>query len=138
MIKFGPHTDGYYDTENQLPAYLAQKAQAYLKKDSEEKDNMDKEAFLRRRERMRAHFLSAVRGLPEERTPLKSTCTGTLERDAYRIEKIIYESLPRFYVTANLYVPKGLTQATPGILFVCGHARAAKADPLYQKVCIDL
>ena len=27
------------------------------------------------------------------------------DREGYRIEKIVYESLPGFYVTANVYVP---------------------------------
>jgi hypothetical protein len=42
----------------------------------------------------------------DQRPPLNVTVTGVVERPAYRIEKLHYESLPNLYVTANLYVPK--------------------------------
>jgi hypothetical protein len=42
-----------------------------------------------------------------KRTPLKAQITGRLERDAYRFEKIVFQSLPGLYVTGNFYVPKG-------------------------------
>ncbi|OYT29697.1 MAG: hypothetical protein B6U94_07480 [Thermofilum sp. ex4484_79] len=41
-------------------------------------------------------------------------------------------------MTGLLYVPERVRGETPGVLFVYGHARPAKAYPLYQKVCIDL
>ena len=139
MITFGPYTDGYYDTENQLPAYLGKKAEAYFAQEDAEKRSLgDREAFERRRARIRAHFLDALGGLPEEKTPLQPVCVGTVEREGYRIEKIVFQSQPRFYVTSNLYVPTGLTQKAPAVLFVCGHAEAAKGCDLYQKVCLDL
>jgi dienelactone hydrolase len=62
----------------------------------------------------------------EERTPPKVTVTGVLEREGYRIEKLHYEALPGFGLTANLYVPEGLTEPAPGVLYVCGHAADQK------------
>src|SRR5436305_8450723 len=44
-------------------------------------------------------------GLPE-RTPLAVRTTGAFERARYRVEKLVYESRPGFFVTANLYLPK--------------------------------
>src|SRR6185312_6466726 len=44
-------------------------------------------------------------GGPFERTPLNARVTGAVERPGYRIEKLVFESRPRLYVTANLYVP---------------------------------
>ncbi len=41
-----------------------------------------------------------------QRTPLNPRITGVLQRDGYRIEKLIYESRPGFLVTANLYLPE--------------------------------
>lgn len=32
--------------------------------------------------------------------------TGVIEKDSYIIKKVIYQSLPNFYVTSNLYLPK--------------------------------
>jgi len=57
-----------------------------------------------------------------KRTPLKAQITGSLERDAYRIEKIVFQSLPGLYVTGNFYVPKGAAKALPTILYLCGHS----------------
>jgi len=56
------------------------------------------------------------------RTPLKPKITGVLERETYRIEKVVFQSLPGLYVTGNLYVPKHSTKPLPTILYLCGHA----------------
>jgi dienelactone hydrolase len=56
-----------------------------------------------------------------ERPPVPVTVTGVVERPAYRIEKLYYESMPGLFVTANLYVPRDLSSPAPGVLYVCGH-----------------
>jgi len=61
-----------------------------------------------------------------ERPPLNVKVTGVLDREKYRIEKLSYESLPQLYVTANLYVPKGLKGRAPAVLYVCGHSAGQK------------
>src|SRR4051812_14041957 len=55
-----------------------------------------------RQQKVRAKLLEMIGGLPAARTPLNAKTSGTLERDGFRIEKIVFESLPQFYVTANL------------------------------------
>lgn len=67
-----------------------------------------------------------------ERTPLKPRITGVVERDTYRIEKLIFESRPDFLVTANLYVPQGRTLPLPGVIGACGHSVNGKAAEPYQ------
>lgn len=67
-----------------------------------------------------------------EKTPLNARVTGTLDRDVYRIEKIIFESRPGFLVTANLYIPKGRKFPLPGVVGVCGHSSNGKAVEAYQ------
>jgi dienelactone hydrolase len=57
-----------------------------------------------------------------KRTALKAQITGRLERDAYRIEKIVFQSMPGLYVTGNFYVPNGRAQARPTVLYLCGHS----------------
>ena len=56
-----------------------------------------------------------------EKTALNPQVTGVVERDAYHIEKVIFESRPRFYVTANLYIPKERKFPLPGVVGSCGH-----------------
>jgi len=67
-----------------------------------------------------------------EKTPLNPHITGVVERDAYRIEKVIFESRPNFLVTANLYVPKGRDLPLPGVVGACGHSNNGKAAEPYQ------
>jgi len=131
--------DGYYDVENQLPEYVKKKAFEFFKKEEEEKESIKSiEEFERRRERIRNYFIDAIGGLDIERTDLKPVYTGVIERDSYSIKKVIYQSLPDFYVTANLYMPKNINGKLPAILFACGHWEWAKSCPEYQKVCIEL
>jgi dienelactone hydrolase len=67
-----------------------------------------------------------------KKTPLKPRIMGTIERDAYRIENVIFESRPGFLVTGNLYLPKGRTGPLPGVIGVCGHSSNGKAAESYQ------
>lgn len=67
-----------------------------------------------------------------EKTPLNPRVTGVVERDAYRIEKLIFESRPGFLVTANLYLPKGRKSPAPGVVGTCGHSANGKAAEAYQ------
>jgi hypothetical protein len=65
-----------------------------------------------------------------QRPPLNAKVTGVVERPGYRIEKLYYESLPKLYVDANLYVPKDLKGKAPAILYTCGHNQNQKV--VYQ------
>ena len=66
-----------------------------------------------------------------KRTPLKATVTGKLDHDDFEVWKLHYQSIPRLYVTANLYVPKGLKKPAPAILYVCGHGKVKKDGVSY-------
>ena len=60
------------------------------------------------------------------RTPLMATVTGKVQHEEFEVWKLHYQSIPKLYVTANLYVPKGLKKPAPTILYVCGHGRVKK------------
>ncbi len=85
-------------------------------------------------ERMRAFFVSEIGGFPE-RTPLNARIVGQEQRDGYRVEKLILESLPGFYVTALLYLPEA-EPPYPAVLVPCGHSQTGKARDLYQRAPI--
>ena len=70
-----------------------------------------------------------------DRTPLNPRITRIVERGSYRIENVIFESRPGFFVTANLYVPnqaQKLRFPRPGIIGTCGHSSNGKAAVPYQ------
>lgn len=71
-----------------------------------------------------------------ERTPLNARITGRIERDEYIIEKILFESRPHFFVSANLYIPKKISFPRPAVLNVLGHLEKGKAAEIVQKICI--
>ena len=70
------------------------------------------DAVRERQAYIRKTLLEEIGGFPEK-TPLNAKVTGTVERDAYTIEKIVFESRPGFLVTANLYLPKGDKKPRP-------------------------
>lgn len=96
------------------------------------------DAVRRRAGEIRRQVLDAMGGLPDVRTPLNARITGRLDRDGYRIEHLVFESLPGFFVTANLYVPTPAVGRLPAVLGTAGHSDVGKAAPLYQHVWAGL
>jgi len=58
---------------------------------------------------------------PEPAAKLNVRVVKTIKGDDYAIDNILYESRPRFWVTANLYRPARPGKAMPGILLVHSH-----------------
>ena len=73
-------------------------------------------------------------GGPFEKTPLNPQITGTIDRGAYRIEKVVFESHPDVYVTSNLYLPSGRKGPFPAVLAPLGHTTNGKAYRNYAYV----
>ncbi len=96
-------------------------------------ERTDADASNARGRELRARFIDAIGGLPA-RTPLRPRVTGTLVRDGFRVEKVIFESQPRFYVTGALFLPdaKAFAPPYPGVLVPCGHFQPSKAHDEYQ------
>jgi len=81
----------------------------------------------RRKKTVRETFLSLIGGLPDYSGPLNPRITGSIQGEGYTIEKVIFESLPGFYVTANLYRPNQPGRY-PGILLQAGHTQEGKPE----------
>jgi dienelactone hydrolase len=70
---------------------------------------------------------------------LKPRTAGVIRRDGYRIEKIVYQTLPDTLVPAHLYIPDNLNGPAPAILFYTGHWWAdSKARPDFQAFDINM
>lgn len=87
---------------------------------------------------LRRGVLAAIGGLPGEKTPLHARVTGTIPMDGYRIEKLVFESLPGIHVTALVYVPDAPAGRKPAVLLACGHSPVGKAYPAYQEIATRL
>lgn len=81
----------------------------------------------RRKQWVRKTFLSVIGGLPDYAGPLNPRITGRIQSENYTIEKVIFESLPGFYVTANLYRPNQAGRY-PGVLLQAGHTQEGKPE----------
>jgi dienelactone hydrolase len=74
------------------------------------------------RERFRKELFEMLSLSPlPERTELMAQVTGKTEHPQFTVEKLHFQSLPGLYVIANLYIPKGLTNPAPTILYLSGH-----------------
>ncbi len=118
-----------------LHAWLMQKVHAAAdRRDAEFEKLQTPDQIAAYQQRMRQFFLDQIGGLPE-RTPLNAQVTGSEHRDGYRVEKVIFESQPKHFVTAILYLPEG-QPPFPGVLVPCGHSANGKARDLYQRAPI--
>ncbi|MGH9674608.1 MAG: alpha/beta hydrolase [Bryobacteraceae bacterium] len=78
--------------------------------------------------------LATILGDFPPRTPLNPKVTGRLDRVDYVVENVIFESRPRYYVTANAYVPRRGRAPFPGVLAPVGHWGAGKFFEDYQRL----
>ena len=71
---------------------------------------------------LRRHILLSTGLWPlPERTALNPVIFGRVEREDYTIEKVYFESYPGFFLTGNLYRPRGRVGPFPGVLNPHGH-----------------
>ena len=80
-----------------------------------------------RKKEVRAKMLEALGGLPDYKGPLNAQVTGQIRNDSYTIEKVLYESLPGLYVTANVYRPNRPGRY-PAVLLQSGHTQEGKPE----------
>ena len=73
-------------------------------------------------------LLEILGGLPDYHGPLDARVTGEIKADGYTIEKVLFQSLPHFYVTGNLYRPNRPGRY-PAILYQSGHTQEGKPEP---------
>lgn len=128
----------YANANSMFSSYLSK-----LRKEEEERRSKVI-AGLSTREEIRAYQsetrakLRAALGEMPARTPLNARITGRLERDGYVVEKLIFESRPRYYVTANVYVPRKGSGPYPGVIAPVGHWGMGKTFDEYQRLGIFL
>lgn len=65
-------------------------------------------------------FAAGLDPMPEK-TPLHPVVFGRIERSDYSIEKVYLETLPGYYLSGNLYRPRGRSGTFPAVLSPHGH-----------------
>jgi len=109
------------ESKEQVTADLVRQAQAIT--DRAEQEILSVAAWEKQKPRRLEEMHDMLGLLPwPKRTPLNVQIRGTLDEGSYVIEKIAFESLPKFYVTANLYIPKNRRGPAPPVVYICFHA----------------
>ena len=121
-----------------LPDYLSSLARTAYEKRNRALAALTTPDAIHKRQRWATETLWTLIGGQPERTPLNARVTGTIERAGYRLEKVVYESRPGVFVTANMYLPSTEKPPYPGVLFQMGHSLLGKGYLSYQKCCQGL
>jgi cephalosporin-C deacetylase-like acetyl esterase len=133
-LNFASGLEQFQDIRRMLPSYLNNIGLQMLTQRQRQIERLVTiEDVSRRRAYIRERMLNDLGGFPE-RTPLNARVVGVLQRPGYRIEKVIFESQPHFYVTANLYLPTTGHPPYPAILFPLGHEPGGKTNPTWQQM----
>jgi dienelactone hydrolase len=128
-----------FPLRNELNNFVCRKSiEAFSSGDAQRDAVKTVEELESRKSFLRSKFIDAIGGLPPGDTPLNPKVTGVIECEDFHIEKVVFESRPKVFVTANLYMPYGITSPRGAVLFLCGHHKQAKHEPEYQIVCRHL
>ena len=118
-------------SHEQVVAFLEREARALT--DAAVTEVSDRQSWERVRDRRRQEMREMLGLDPAPaKTPLNIQITGRIERPGYAIEKIAFESLPKVYVTGNLYIPEG-AEKKPAVIYVCGHAYSPHGAKTYYQ-----
>lgn len=92
--------------------------------------------YSKRQDIVKEKLLKIIGSFPEK-TPLNVQITGVIEKEDYRVEKVIYESIPGYYVTAAIFLPKNIKEKAPAVIYACGHSTDGFRGG-YQQMIINL
>jgi len=130
----------YNNAPDFLYLHLARQASDLLKKRadavsaiSSREGWMERQSFIRRE-------LNDIIGPFPEKTPLNARIIRVIDKKDYRIEHIVFESQPGFYVTSSLFVPSGIKKGTraPAIIYCSGHSEEGYRSAVYMHVILNL
>ena len=128
----------YSDAANSLYHHIAGQAYELLDIRSKEIEGLSSLSGWQRRQQWTRETLLDIIGPFPEKTPLNPKITRIVEKDSFRIEHIIYESQPGFYVTSSMFIPVWLKKRdrAPAIIYCSGHGATGYRG--YQNILINL
>ena len=124
-----------------MRTYLSGELESAQKSWQKRYDSLKTVADIEQYQQERKDFFRRQLGQMWDHTPLNPQIVRTFEKgtpgkDAYRVELILLESVPKFYVTGAMFLPDAtkFKPPYPAVMIVCGHSNDAKAYPNYQAV----
>jgi cephalosporin-C deacetylase-like acetyl esterase len=117
------------DARNQLHSYIDGIIRSQLEARKQTIARVQtRDAADRRKKDTREKILQLIGGLPEHSGRVAAKDFGMVSGDGFRVEKIAYESLPGFWVTADLYRPASGNGPFPAIVLAPGHGAGGKTE----------
>jgi len=128
----------YTDSENVMYKSSCKLAFKQLQEREANIAKLDTESdYLARQEVVKDKLLKLIGPFPEK-TPLNARVTGVIRKQDYRVEKLIFESIPGYYVTAALFLPENLKGKAPAVIYASGHTINGFRSETYQHIIINL
>jgi len=128
----------FSDAPNALYHHLADEAYERLDARRDRVAGLNTEPQWRERQEQIKATLDRIVGPFPEKTPLNARVTGVVRKDGYRFEKVVFESMPNFFVTGVLFVPDRVQARAPAVLYVCGHSATGFRNVPYMTVILNL
>lgn len=130
----------FSDAANSLYRYLAEQSYDRLARRAHQVAALKSLSDWQERQQFIRKTLLEVVGPMPEKTPLNAKVLRVIEKDGYKVEHIVYESQPKFYVTSSFFIPNGLKKGTkaPVVIYCSGHSAAGYRDKIYQHVILNL
>ncbi len=73
-----------------------------------------------------------------KKTSLNAQVTGVIKKKDFRVEKVIFESMPGYFVTAALFLPTKRKGKAPAVIYASGHTANGFRSETYQHIIINL
>lgn len=130
----------YSDANNALYHYITGEAVAILETRRSVISGLHTlTGWKQRQDSIKETLLNVIGPFPEK-TPLNPRITGTVKKEGFKVENIVFESQPKFYVTSSMFIPSD--QKTkgklPAIIYCSGHTEKGYRDSVYLHVIINL
>ena len=128
-------SSGRPDSDDMMRSYLREMSYQAFDRRLAHFETLDSVEKIEAHQKDLKAFLLEKLNLPKEKTPLNPRIVDRFNYENFSVEKIIFESQPRFYVTALLYLPLSV-EPCPAVLVLCGHNELGKAYD--QEICMGL
>ncbi|NBC04508.1 MAG: prolyl oligopeptidase family serine peptidase [Bacteroidetes bacterium] len=126
------------DASNALYHHIANEAYQLLDERSERVSELESLSDWQNRQKEIKESLNSIVGSFPKKTPLNAKVLRTIQKDTYKVEHIVFESQPDFFVTSSLFMPNGLTEKAPVVIYVSGHAAEGYRSETYQHKILNL
>ena len=128
----------FSDVSNSLYWHISSQAYDYLDKRKEAISGLHSLSDWQQRQEWIKETLLDIIGPFPEKTPLNAKVLRTVDKGSYKMDHIIYESRPGYFVTSSMYIPKKIKGRSPVIIHCSGHSATGYRVEPFQHLIINL